>query len=276
VQAPVVPSVLAIDRVEPGDLLSRHAPVYVLFPPGKPGDPWPSKGRRNDYQPVPVGLHLDEAIARMRWPLRRLRRMSPRAAWLRYGIEEGAETRQRAIYGRELRSEGETILQYFAFYAYDDASNRHESDWEVVTLFLPGGDAVYSVHEGALRRPWRRVIRLDDRGRIDAEAGTHPLVYVALGSHAQFFSPHGAEPVVPIEPEALPPINRRYRLVRLPDGVTQPTAHVEGLDPAFAWLGYPARWGRGAAPFGPMFGDAWDPRAWVEGRAVDDDGTTSG
>jgi len=269
VQAPVEPSVLAIDRVEPGDLLSRHAPVYVLYPPGKPGDPWPSKGRRNDYQPVPVGRHLDEAIARMRSPLRRLRRMSPREAWLQYGIEEGAGTRERAIYGRELRSEGDTILQYFAFYPYNDASNRHESDWEVVTLFLPDGDAIYSVHERALRRTWRRVVRFDDRGRIEPDTGTHPLVYVALGSHAQFFDPHRREPVVRLEPEALPPINARYRLIRLPDAVTTETS-IEALGPAFRWLAYPGRWGRGAAPFGPLFGDAWKPRAWAASRSVRD------
>jgi hypothetical protein len=273
VPEPIVPSVLAVDRVERDDLLSRHAPVYVLFPPGRPGDAWPSKGHRNDYHPVPVGRHLDGLTGGgPRARIRRLRRMSPREAWSRYGLE--GPDREYAIYGRELHRGGTTVLQYYAFYAYNDAANRHESDWEVVTLFPSNGEVVYSVHEGARRRDWDRVVRFDDAGRIGADAGTHPLVYVALGSHAQYFDSSGGEAVVPMEPEALPPINRRYRLIRLPEGIT-PETPAEALPPDVAWLAYPGRWGRGAAPLGPMFGDAWEPRTWADARAVDDRGTNA-
>jgi hypothetical protein len=81
-------------------------------------------------------------------------------------------------------------IQYWYFYFGDDFINFHLADWEMVTVFLrdsPSGhepvSCTYSCHSNGRVRQWEDVQRLD---------GTHPLVYVALGSHANYFE---AEPL---------------------------------------------------------------------------------
>jgi hypothetical protein len=76
-------------------------------------------------------------------------------------------------------------LQYWFCYYFDDWANIHEGDWESITLFLRRQDdawlplgATYSAHENGARRHWEDVERLED---------THPVVYVASGSHASYF-----------------------------------------------------------------------------------------
>lgn len=110
----------------------------------------------------------------------------------------------RVIEGRELPEIGEghplsdaVAAQYWWFLFYNDAWNRHQGDWEGITLFLRGGraetpdgyvplGAAYACHDLGRWRRWRDVERVDDAGRAD-EAGQHPVVYVARGSHAAYF-----------------------------------------------------------------------------------------
>jgi hypothetical protein len=83
------------------------------------------------------------------------------------------------------------VIQYWAFYYFNDWENKHPADWECVQLFFEGDcetpvAAAYSNHLGSLWRPWSKV------GKLLSDDGTptdHPLVYVALGSHAQYFEP---------------------------------------------------------------------------------------
>ena len=82
------------------------------------------------------------------------------------------------------------LVHYWLFYAFDDwhsLRNRlwqtHEGDWESITVGV-GSDgtpqlAAYSEHCSGTVRRWASVTR---RG------GTHPVAYVALGSHANWFS----------------------------------------------------------------------------------------
>jgi len=92
-------------------------------------------------------------------------------------------------------------LQYWFHYYYDDWANRHEGDWEGITVLLelhPGvidqgralneaellagvrmQDVAYAVHEDGYRRRWLDVEKTRD-GR--------PLVYVARGSSASYFA----------------------------------------------------------------------------------------
>jgi hypothetical protein len=76
-------------------------------------------------------------------------------------------------------------LQYWFCYCFDDWANIHEGDWESITLFLRRQnsawlplDATYSAHENGARRHWEDIEHLED---------THPVVYVASGSHASYF-----------------------------------------------------------------------------------------
>jgi hypothetical protein len=92
-------------------------------------------------------------------------------------------------------------LQYWFQYYYDDWANRHEGDWESVTLLVQLGESVirqarelseaeltegidvleagYAAHEDGYRRQWQDVQKTAD-GR--------PIVYVARGSSASYFA----------------------------------------------------------------------------------------
>ena len=59
----------------------------------------------------------------------------------------------------------------------------HEGDWEMVTVLVRNGRPVtvgYSQHCTGERRPWAAVERW--------QGSTHPVVYVAAGSHANLFA----------------------------------------------------------------------------------------
>ena len=70
-------------------------------------------------------------------------------------------------------------IEYWLLYLYNDFYDKHEADWEGVTVFLQNGaplGATYSQHQGRKWLPWTSLAR----------SGTHPIVYVARGSHAEY------------------------------------------------------------------------------------------
>jgi hypothetical protein len=80
------------------------------------------------------------------------------------------------------------LVRYWLFYPFDDWRSRgnvlwqaHEADWESVSIALDRDlqpiFAAYSQHCSGTVRPWAKVHRV----------GTHPVDYVALGSHANYF-----------------------------------------------------------------------------------------
>jgi hypothetical protein len=77
----------------------------------------------------------------------------------------------------------EYAIQYWFLYLFNYRLNEHESDWEQITLRLNEDkqpiDALYSAHEGSNVRDWSAM-------QTD---GDHPVVYSALGSHANYFRP---------------------------------------------------------------------------------------
>jgi hypothetical protein len=79
------------------------------------------------------------------------------------------------------------IAQYWYFYAFNPHINRHEADWESVTIFFRNGKperAVYSAHDGGNPYEWHQLSRITDR-----QTGCErPLVYVAKDSHANYRS----------------------------------------------------------------------------------------
>jgi hypothetical protein len=101
-------------------------------------------------------------------------------------------------YGRVVREKDWTILQYWYFYCYNNwrsgfgGVNDHESDWEMVSIYLYEDDrqlipewvayAEHEFHGDDLRRRW------DDDKELDFVEG-HPVVYSGAGSHASYFRP---------------------------------------------------------------------------------------
>ncbi len=107
----------------------------------------------------------------------------------------------------------ERVVQYWLFYPYNDWNARtavgrvdetHEGDWELVAVGLDGDHApvfvAYSAHCGGTWRPWShaRVVSGTTRTSVvvtnDPAEASHPLVAVALGSHANYPTPGEREP----------------------------------------------------------------------------------
>ena len=103
------------------------------------------------------------------------------------------------VYGRAVALGGSTLLQYW-YFSYDDLYSynyppdalfwqAHEGDWELVNVLIRHGRPVtvgYSQHCTGERRAWADVEHW--------QGTTHPVVYVANGSHANLFAP-GEHPI---------------------------------------------------------------------------------
>lgn len=76
-------------------------------------------------------------------------------------------------------SQGRVAIEYWLFYLYNDFYDQHEGDWEGVTIVLQNGaplGAAYSQHQGRTWVAWPSL----------SKSGSHPVVYVARGSHADY------------------------------------------------------------------------------------------
>jgi hypothetical protein len=104
------------------------------------------------------------------------------------------QTPDYAYYYRTTRDSNFLCLQYWFFYGYNDwatgfgGMNDHEGDWEGLYLFFrldssgrpqePPAYVTFAGHHSRLTKPW---------GHPDLTLeGTHPVGYVAAGSHATY------------------------------------------------------------------------------------------
>ena len=107
-----------------------------------------------------------------------------------YPAAEEAHASEAVVYGKAFRTKSRIDLQYWIWYPYNDYSSTfppgdvwqvHEGDWESVSVILDlsGRPIVVglSKHCEGTRRSWSRVRR----------QGVRPVVYVGLGSHANYF-----------------------------------------------------------------------------------------
>ncbi len=86
-------------------------------------------------------------------------------------------------------------LQYHFFYAFNDwrhaanGINHHEGDWEMVAVYLKNDEpyaVLFSQHGSGALELWPNVLRVKDENGNDT---THPIIYTALGSHANYSKP---------------------------------------------------------------------------------------
>jgi hypothetical protein len=146
------------------------------------------------------------------------------AAVLKY--TEMREQDETYVYqGRVVRQSGWTICQYWFFFAYNPwrsgfhGVNDHESDWEMISVYLYEEDgalrpewvayASHDFHGADLRRRW------DDGTDLELE-GDHPVVYAGAGSHASYFKPGEYQAEVPVPVPArieglLEPLGKLWR-----------------------------------------------------------------
>ncbi|MGD8566233.1 MAG: Vps62-related protein [Candidatus Bathyarchaeota archaeon] len=157
------------------------------------------------------------------------------------------------VYSRVTQSGTYYVIQYWFFYAFNPGTlNQHQGDWEMIEIILNSVEApqyaVYSQHFQGERATWNDVEKVD---------GTHPRVYVAQGSHANYFRPYqgklGLESDIVGNALTLEPND--FQIILL--GESGIGEHPASQD----WLEYGGRWGDwprlidlalgGAGPSGP-------------------------
>ena len=168
-------------------------------------------------------------------------------------------------------------IQYWFYYWGDEWENVHESDWEMVQLSFnatspldalskPPGMVSYSQHgplagitTGGETATWAT-------NKVRKEGGTHPDVYVAEGSHANYFEPGGFIR------------NSGFCDWATDDGrQISPSPEVVPDNPAAsdstAWLSFRGEWGPFAIPLAPTGPkqpphSQWtNPEAWQDSLA---------
>ncbi|HEC76026.1 MAG TPA: DUF946 domain-containing protein [Thermoplasmatales archaeon] len=180
--------------------------------------------------------------------------------------KEKEETLGYTVYAHVTQNKNLTLIQYWMFYAFNKGTlNNHEGDWEMVQITLENNTplkAFYSQHIGGQKAEWKDV----------EKNGEHPKVYVARGSHANYFRYYQgklglASDYVGKNGKILRP--KDYELVIL--GEKGEGNHVEEQN----WMDFAGRWGdfgsaedelRGKrGPFGPVYredGEMWEGIEW--------------
>ena len=140
---------------------------------------------------------------------------------------------------------GKLALQYWLFYVFNDWNNPHEGDWEMIQLNFDAATAEealeqqpvevgYSQHEGAEGASW-------GASKLELVDGTHPVVSVAAGSHANFYGQalylgSSASEGVGCDDTRGPSDDVRPVVETIPSDPTE--AHAQ-----FPWIGFQGRWG---------------------------------
>jgi hypothetical protein len=274
-------------------LAERYAPVVRLVTQQKecgPGEP---------YDPMDVNALFGEPTVALRgpWSADDLVKIGPTAQDLSRGLyqyhldfpgnalEPGCDYERWArrvtdghlptvyahVAGDRLHPE-QLALQYWLFYAYNDWNNLHEGDWEMLQLVFAARNAHdalttaptsvgYSQHEGAERAAW-------SSSKLERVGGTHPVVYPAAGSHANFFDEglflgSSASQGVGCDDTSGPHHDLHPVVDTIPSNPAQAREQ-------FPWIAFEGRWGELQrsffnGPTGPNLKTQWnEPIRWSE------------
>ena len=200
--------------------------------------------------------------------------LSPGCGYERWArrVSEGHRPTVYAHVATDPAYAGRLALQYWLFYAYNDWNNLHEGDWEMIQLDFDAGGAAealakkpasvgYSQHEGAEQATWG-----DDKLKL--VDSTHPVVYPAAGSHANFFDSglflgSSAEQGVGCDNTTGPHDELRPAVATIPSDPAQARAE-------FPWIDFQGRWGELQpaffnGPTGPNLKTQWtEPITWSQ------------
>ena len=276
------------------DLAARYGPVVRLVEQSTECGPGES------YRPSDIDAFLDEETVSLRGPWRSndLVEIAPGADDLGEGLYEynldfpgdalnpgcdyerwarrvtaGTEPTVYAHVVREPADPDRLALQYWLYYPFNDWNNLHEGDWEMIQLVFEAGSAEealagtpsevgYSQHEGGERAEW-------DDDKLELVDGTHPVVYPAAGSHANFFDQglhlgRSAEQGVGCD-DTTRPARRAPSRPSAPSRATSAAAGGLPLDRVRGPLGR-AQQAFYNGPTGPNLKTQWtEPITWSEG-----------
>jgi hypothetical protein len=110
----------------------------------------------------------------------------------RYAPFRDFERNRPVYYYHLLYNRGYRVLQYWFFYPFNDwgsghdGMNDHEGDWELIALFFQEGTPRHVAYSAHIGKPGTHTW---SDGNVTKWDDTHPVVYVASGSHANYFCP---------------------------------------------------------------------------------------
>jgi hypothetical protein len=283
-----VPSAALADSSPEQALADRYAPVLRLVEQPTPcGDGEP-------YTPMSVDpvLGNPEVALRGSWTDTNLVKVAPTAADIAVGLPEyhldfpGNALRPKCTYeewqhrlktvpttyAHVVSEDGQTSLQYWFFYIYNDYNDRHEADWEMIQLDFPAATAAeavsmqpaevgYSQHNGAERARW-------GDPKLELAGSTHPIVYPAAGSHADYFA--GAVYLGRSAAQGVGCDNTHGPWREVTPAVNLVPSDAAAAQAAYPWLGFKGFWGERQAiynngPTGPSAHRQWDhPIVWSQ------------
>ena len=181
-------------------------------------------------------------------------------------LSPGAGGPPITTYARVTRSgDADITIQYWLFYYYNDWFNKHEGDWEMIEVILDRDQTplwvILSQHHGGTQRGWEET-------QIEDES--HPAVFVALGSHANYFwGPENYPNGSTVGSFSIEVMDRTGDFGRtLPEVIRIPGRAEMAADPAawrgLEWLQFEGRWGQPAPhlDFGGPLGPADKGRQW--------------
>ncbi len=285
------------------ELIERYAPVVRIR------EQLEACGDGEPYLPVDVDVVFDNDGVALRgpWTSNDLVGIAPSAERIESGLLEyhldfpgdaldpgcGYEQWGRRIsegtaptvYGRVVTDParpGHVAVQYWFFYVYNDFNNLHEGDWEMIQLIIDAPDAVaaldvepasvgYSQHSSAERARWG-----DDK--LELVDGTHPVVYPAEGSHANFFTDAlylGASSAAGVGCDDTTGPHTELADLQTEAVPTDTDDYLAG----YPWLGFEGRWGERQeafynGPTGPNMKFQWTaPIRWSENSWRDSSAT---
>jgi hypothetical protein len=263
-------------------LLARHVPILLMHPDehftpveveGFIADSDVTEKTSAGWVPVPGPLPAGGASLRL--DQRSCRAIDGPAATPCYVAAEAAHASPPVVYGAALRTRTRIALQYWLWYPYDDyvaplsrgdVWQVHEGDWESVSVILDleGTPLVVglSAHCKGSRREWATT----------PKRGTHPFVFVAPGSHANYFKRglHRHNPVC-WPPEVRDVVRALVLVDRAAAGETVRPRLVRVTATTPSWMTFAGNWGEtgyvhfpnnppiayGAGPRGPAFHAQW-------------------
>ena len=167
---------------------------------------------------------------------------------------------------------GKLAVQYWFYYTFNDFTDKHESDWEMAQVDFAAAtpaealrvgpyEVDLSQHAGGERSAWTDT-------KLQRQ-GTHPVIYDATGSHANYFGRarylgRGAREGFGCDDTRGATQRLPLQTVLLPDVPPSPSAR-------YAWLAFQGRWGQrekgiNNGPTGPAAKQQWlAPIAWADG-----------
>jgi hypothetical protein len=273
------------------ELAVRYAPVLSLEPQAK------ACGSGEAYRPTSVDIVLGRREVLLRNPQGKLVKRAPTSSDL-WGLGAGYYIdlpgnpldpgcgyerqfrdwnggRPPSVYAHlatDPSDPGKLAVQYWFYYTFNDFTDKHESDWEMAQIDFAASTAAAALRVGPYEVDLSQHAGGERSGWSDTKLqkeGTHPVIYDATGSHANYFNRalylgRGAREGFGCDDTREATQRLELKTVLLPDIPSSASAR-------YAWLGFPGRWGqreRGInnGPTGPAAKEQWQaPIEWADG-----------